>query len=133
MLERTSAAADLNSTADFEAPRNRRILVVDDNPAIHEDFHKIFRGSLAGAGDLSETEAAFFGESPAPETEATVDAEMDSAFQGEEALQRVQAALAENRPYAMAFMDVRMPPGWDGIETAVRIWQRDPHLHASAR
>ncbi|MBS0419667.1 MAG: response regulator [Proteobacteria bacterium] len=128
MLERTAAAVDLGCTADFEAPRNRRILVVDDNPAIHEDFQKIFRGSLAGAGDLSETEAAFFGEAPSPETGATVDVEMDSAFQGEEALQRVVAALAENRPYAMAFMDVRMPPGWDGIETAVRIWQRDPHL-----
>ena len=40
----------------------------------------------------------------------------------------VQRALQEERPYAMAFMDVRMPPGWDGIETTERIWQVSPNL-----
>jgi len=128
MLEQITAPPEFDNSGVFEALRNRRILVVDDNPAIHEDFQKIFRGSLAAGSALSETEAAFFGEAPTCESQAGVDVEMDSAFQGEEALQRVQAALAANRPYAMAFMDVRMPPGWDGIETAVRIWQRDPNL-----
>jgi two-component system, NtrC family, sensor kinase len=128
MLEQVRAPDNFGNTGEYETPRNRRILVVDDNPAIHEDFQKIFRGSVATASSLSETEAAFFGEAPNCEPVADVDVEMDSAFQGEEALQRVEAALAVNRPYAMAFMDVRMPPGWDGIETAVRIWQRDPHL-----
>jgi signal transduction histidine kinase len=128
MRDQTAATAELENTRDIEAPRNRRILIVDDNPSIHEDFRKIFRGSLAAANTLSETEAAFFGEAPTQDAEAEVDVEMDSAFQGEEALQRVEAALAARRPYAMAFMDVRMPPGWDGIETAVRVWQRDPNL-----
>jgi len=40
----------------------------------------------------------------------------------------VQAALGSRRPYALAFVDVRMPPGWDGIETSARIWQVDPDL-----
>ena len=40
----------------------------------------------------------------------------------------VKRALAENRPYAMAFVDVRMPPGWDGVETIARIWEVDPEL-----
>src|SRR5260370_36170329 len=53
---------------------------------------------------------------------------MDSAFQGQEALKRITVALQESRPYAMAFLDVRMPPGWDGIETAERIWVEDPDL-----
>jgi len=128
MLEHAHTSANFDSTGQYETPRNRRILVVDDNPAIHEDFQKIFRGSMAAASALSETEAAFFGEAPSRDVTADVDVEMDSAFQGEEALQRVLAALAARRPYAMAFMDVRMPPGWDGIETAARIWQRDPHL-----
>jgi two-component system, NtrC family, sensor kinase len=128
MLEQAAAFAEFDSAGDIEAPRNRRILVVDDNPAIHEDFQKIFRSSLAAASELSVTEAAFFGEAPSPDSEAAVDVEMVSAFQGEEALQRVQAALAANEPFAMAFLDVRMPPGWDGIETAARIWQSDPHL-----
>jgi len=128
MLEHAHTIAHFDSTGEYETPRNRRILVVDDNPAIHEDFRKIFRGSTAAASALSETEAAFFGEAPSRDVTADVDVEMDSALQGEEALQRVLAALAAKRPYAMAFMDVRMPPGWDGIETAARIWQRDPHL-----
>ena len=54
--------------------------------------------------------------------------EIDLALQGKEGLQRVQQALAEGRPYAMAFIDVRMPPGWDGIETTGRIWRVDPDL-----
>jgi two-component system NtrC family sensor kinase len=106
--------------------RNRRILVIDDNPAIHEDFRKIFCGSMPTENALSQSEAAFFGEAKGARDD--VEFEMDAAFQGQEALQRVTAALNENRPYAMAFLDVRMPPGWDGIETATRIWQQDPHL-----
>src|SRR3954452_14999981 len=105
MLEHAHTSANFDSTGEYETPRNRRILVVDDNPAIHEDFQKIFRGSVAAAASLSETGAAFFGEAPSRNDAADVDVEMDSAFQGEEALQRVQAALAAKRPYAMAFMD----------------------------
>jgi two-component system, NtrC family, sensor kinase len=106
--------------------RNRRILVIDDNPAIHEDFRKIFCASMPTTGALSRSEAAFFGE--AEVASADPEFSMDSAFQGQEALQRVAGALQDGRPYAMAFLDVRMPPGWDGIETATRIWQQDPHL-----
>jgi signal transduction histidine kinase len=54
--------------------------------------------------------------------------EVDSAFQGEEGLQRVSAALKEGRPYAVAFVDVRMPPGMDGVETTERLWREDPDL-----
>jgi signal transduction histidine kinase len=106
--------------------RHRRVLVIDDNPAIHEDFRKILCGAMPTADALSRSEAAFFGSSE-PQCDAPC-FEIDSAFQGEEALERITAALQENRPYAMAFMDVRMPPGWDGIETAARVWQQDPHL-----
>ena len=105
---------------------NRRILVIDDNPAIHEDFLKILCPRLPTEDALLESEAAFFGEVKVTRTEARF--EMDSAFQGQEALKLITLALEKNRPYAMAFLDVRMPPGWDGIETATRIWQQDPHL-----
>ncbi len=40
----------------------------------------------------------------------------------------VKKALEEGRPYAMAFVDVRMPPGWDGVETIARIWEVNPEL-----
>ncbi len=53
---------------------------------------------------------------------------LDSAFQGKEGLDKVQRAVTEGRPYALAFLDVRMPPGWDGIETAGKLWEVDPDL-----
>ena len=42
----------------------------------------------------------------------------------------VQRALEENDPYALAFVDIRMPPGWDGVETLEHLWQCSPELQA---
>jgi two-component system NtrC family sensor kinase len=53
---------------------------------------------------------------------------MDSVFQGAEALEKVSASLVNGTPYAMAFVDMRMPPGWDGVETAEHLWRADPRL-----
>jgi hypothetical protein len=60
--------------------------------------------------------------------------EVDSADQGEAGLALTEKSLLENRPYAFAFVDVRMPPGWDGIKTISKIWQEYArfggcHLH----
>jgi YesN/AraC family two-component response regulator len=54
--------------------------------------------------------------------------EVDSADQGEEGLALIEKSLAENRPYSVAFVDVRMPPGWDGIHTIRKIWKEYPDL-----
>src|SRR5712692_3084432 len=105
---------------------NRRILVIDDNRAIHEDLRKIFNSPQGQGSALAESEAALFGQAPVA---ACLPAfEFDSAFQGQEGLSLIQRALEEDRPYAMAFVDVRMPPGWDGIETIARIWEKYPEL-----
>ncbi len=109
---------------------NRRILIIDDNPAIHGDFNKILGRNSKNVSALDDAEASLFGDPAAP---AAVDVpglvfEMDSAHQGKEGLALVEKALAEGRPYAMAFVDVRMPPGWDGIETIHRIWQIDKDI-----
>jgi PAS domain S-box-containing protein len=105
---------------------NRRILLVDDNTHIHADFRKILCPANSGHGAINELEAALFDDTkPAAEQQSFI---LDSAHQGQEALAMVQQSLAENRPYAMAFVDVRMPPGWDGIETIARIWEVDPEI-----
>jgi len=109
----------MNNTTDN---LNRRILVIDDNQAIHDDFRKILGESDSEDAQLQAAEARIFG-SP-----AAMLFEIDTASQGEEGLKMVEKALAEGRPYAMAFVDVRMPPGWDGIETTQRIWQICPDL-----
>lgn len=101
---------------------NRRILVIDDNGAIHGDFRKILGAPEAVDAALQAAEAKIFG------TRQTVFFEIDAASQGEEGLKMVERSLAEGRPYAMAFVDVRMPPGWDGIETTKRIWEICPDL-----
>jgi len=103
----------------------QRVLVIDDNPSIHDDFRKILR-SRAVPSELDETKSALFG---TPKIEpASITFELTHASQGEEGLECVQKALAEGRPFAVAFIDVRMPPGWDGIETTARIWEVDPSL-----
>jgi len=89
---------------------NHRILVIDDNRAIHDDFRKIL---CPEGGSITDEEAAFYGD--APPTPLQPAFEIDSAFQGEEGVAMLTRAADEGRPYAMAFIDVRMPPGIDGI------------------
>jgi two-component system NtrC family sensor kinase len=104
-----------------------RILIVDDNRAIHDDFRKIFAPPDAATSTLDALEAALLDRAPAA-AEPTAGFELVSAFQGREALDHVLAATTAARPFALAFVDMRMPPGWDGLETIERLWQADPGL-----
>jgi len=103
---------------------NRRILIIDDTPAIHDDFRKILVCDEPAA--LEAAEAALFGTGTVTHTHPGF--ELHSAFQGQEALGMVKRAMAESRPYALAFVDIRMPPGWDGVETISQLWAVDPEL-----
>ena len=107
------------------AKRHYRILVVDDVADIHDDVRKIL-GMPIGNHALDDTEAEIFG-GPARTTAASL-FEIDSAMQGDEAVERTRAAVAEGRPYAVAFVDMRMPPGMDGLETMLALWKIDPEL-----
>jgi PAS domain S-box-containing protein len=103
-----------------------RVLLVDDNAAIHQDFRKILSGPAAENSSLHEFEEALFEK---PKTVVgRVTFRLDSAYQGQEALALVQQAIAAKDPYVLVFMDIRMPPGWDGVETIERIWQVCPDL-----
>jgi DNA-binding NtrC family response regulator len=103
-----------------------RILVIDDNPDIHRDFRKVLCSDRGSNSKLEAAEAAVFGETNTHVRQSEF--EVDSAYQGEAGLARVYHAIQEGRPYAMAFVDVRMPPGWDGIEVTPRLWVADPDL-----
>jgi len=120
---RSSAGLRLSPVLPLE---NNRILIVDDNPSIHDDFRKVLGRSSERQNDLASSEADLFGDEIVPPVSAKF--EIDSAYQGQEGLEKVQKSLIAGRPYAMAFVDVRMPPGWDGIETITRIWQIYPEL-----
>jgi diguanylate cyclase (GGDEF)-like protein len=97
--------------------------MIDDNPAIHEDYRKILGGRTNPT--VSSAEAALFGETTSV---AGPTFDVDSAMQGQEGVERVRQALAEGRPYSVAFVDMRMPPGWDGLETIERLWKIDPDV-----
>lgn len=104
-----------------------RILIVDDTPSIHDDFLKILspmRKSVA----IDQAANALFGESTQSDLHQYLNYEVDSAFQGEDALNMIEQAAAEQRGYDLVFMDVRMPPGMDGIKTIARIWDKYPHM-----
>jgi diguanylate cyclase (GGDEF)-like protein len=103
---------------------NRRILIIDDAPAIHADFRKILTPSTSDEVDLDSLEHSLFG----TRQSLRLTFQIDSAYQGKEALELVERALADSRPYALAFIDMRMPPGWDGLETIEHLWNADPNL-----
>jgi signal transduction histidine kinase/AmiR/NasT family two-component response regulator len=110
----------------MDPKHNQRILVIDDNRAIHEDFRKILRKKRTSPGNVAEAEAALFGDEVT--TFEMPEFEIESAFQGQEGFDLIVKSAEAGNPYAMAFVDVRMPPGWDGVETTERIWQKYPDL-----
>ena len=103
-----------------------RILVVDDNSDIHADFRKILGPQKGGVAALSAAADALFHRASAPSNRPGF--QVDTASQGQEGLAKVNAALEEGRPYEVAFIDMRMPPGWDGLETIVHLWKAQPNL-----
>jgi diguanylate cyclase (GGDEF)-like protein len=111
-----------------------RILVVDDNPAIHDDFKKILSPAAGAGPKLERLELELFGElgTPAslkpPDPGTSRGFSISSALQGERAIELLAEGLAEGRPFNLAFVDVRMPPGMSGIDTIARLWQLDPRL-----
>jgi diguanylate cyclase len=104
---------------------NRRILIVDDNPSIHHDFRRILHIETE-CETLELARFALFDEAirlPSHEPFS-----VDCADQGETALAMVRTACKEGRPYAVAFVDMRMPPGWDGLDTIEHLWGVDAGL-----
>ncbi|MBJ2270893.1 response regulator [Pseudomonas sp. MF6772] len=106
-------------------PPNRRILLIDDTPSIHEDFRKILMPPMEQNAALDEMESALFGEAAKPQAPPF---ELDSAYGGQEGLQLLCTAMQQARPYALAFVDMRMPQGWDGAQTMEELWKVDPDL-----
>lgn len=103
----------------------RRLLVVDDNPDIHEDFRKIL-GQDPLARSMADAEAALL--DLEPESGGHDGYAIDCAAQGQDAILRVEELIAQSQYYSVAFVDIRMPPGIDGVEAAQRMWAVDPDL-----
>lgn len=110
-----------------EAREVPRIIIIDDNTAIHEDFRKILSDESGSDAELDSLEASLFG-TDAKQSRPSRCYELESAFQGEEGYRMVCEAVEQGRPFNTAFVDMRMPPGWDGVETIRHLWKADPDL-----
>ncbi|VEH35097.1 response regulator [Legionella sainthelensi] len=109
------------------------IMIIDDNSSIHMDFIKVLTSSTTRA-QLDYFEQKLFDKSLSNESESS---DTDSflpnfifttASQGHEAIQKIKQDLKKGIHYALAFVDIRMPPGWDGITTIKKMWQVDPDI-----
>lgn len=106
-------------------PPNRRILLIDDTPSIHDDFRKILMPAVESNQALDDMESALFGDTAKAQAQVF---ELHSAYGGEEGLQLLVTAMANKQPYALAFVDMRMPQGWDGAKTIEELWKVAPDL-----
>jgi diguanylate cyclase (GGDEF)-like protein len=105
---------------------NNRILIIDDNPAIHQDFEKILTQEPSVSSGMTQVERILFGEKAEPVVQPIF--ELQFAQQGRQGVALVEKARANGRPFALAFIDMRMPPGWDGLETIQHLWATDPDV-----
>ncbi|MFO1066527.1 MAG: EAL domain-containing protein [Pirellulales bacterium] len=107
---------------------SRKILIVDDQPSIHEAFRSVLAKPIVATDQLDALESLIFESELRSNKPLFEPFELQHASGGEEALTRVRRAAAECSPFALAFVDMRMPQGWDGVETIEHLWQVDPEL-----
>lgn len=102
-----------------------RIIVIDDNPAIHEDFIKVLTTTEESTA-FNALDKELFGERSLSVKENLLpEFKIDTAEQGREGVEKIRKASEAGKPYALAFVDIRMPPGWNGLETIKRMWKID--------
>ena len=108
-----------------------RVLVAEDDPALQQEYRLAFAVTApAGAEQFRSLESDLFGSTGPAEVGGEMAFELTVCSQGEEAVNAMRAAVESGRPYSVAFIDVRMPPGIDGITAAERMIEIDGTLNA---
>ncbi|SMO97093.1 response regulator [Gracilimonas mengyeensis] len=107
----------------------RHILIVDDNASIHKDIQSILAGiSSKDDDELRAMEEELFSDSTDTSDNtlevSQIHYDINHAYQGEEAIKMADDAANSGNPFSLIFMDVRMPPGMDGIQTIKKIWEK---------
>lgn len=109
------------------APFRHRILIVDDNPQIHSDFAKVFT-QQSRVSPLDAFRSDVLGKNQAGNSAEAFQAELAFATQGEQAVQMAIEAQEAGEPFYLAFVDVRMPPNMDGVQTIRNLWEHCPDM-----
>lgn len=122
-------APNLMKPADSSGPLKVRVLLADDEMEILEAYSTVLAGPQVDgqAGrTLDDAAADLFGTKKPKKPVAQMDLVLCS--QGDKAVSAVAKACGENNPFAAAIVDVRMPPGIDGVTAACRIRALDPDI-----
>ncbi len=119
---------------DLSNLENRSILIIDDNHSIHRDYKAVLCPDQHDGKDerLDQLEDLLFasddGSPKSPRRRRIRNFYLQSAFQGQEAYELVKKHSAKGIRYPLAFVDMRMPPGWDGLETVEKLREIDDDM-----
>ncbi len=103
------------------------ILIVDDEPAVHDSYRLSFR-QVGGPTMLTTLAAELFDDVAEDRAADQPHFALTHVSQGGDAVAAVRRSVGNGTPFAVAFIDIRMPPGIDGRETAARIRAIDPDI-----
>ncbi|MEM7673027.1 MAG: hypothetical protein AAF212_06765 [Verrucomicrobiota bacterium] len=119
--------ADSKSTESI----NRHILIIDDNQSIHDDYRRILVNNDGDDEAALQAAEAFLFDEAVPESRSgssQFDFELEHALSGKDGLDILNRLKDTDSPISLAFVDMRMPPGWNGVETIEHLWSTDPRL-----
>ncbi|WP_298623472.1 EAL domain-containing protein [uncultured Legionella sp.] len=110
------------------------IMIIDDNPAIHQDFIKVLTTTTTN-DKISDLDKQLFDDDLdlSASHQADINTQLpkfifDTACQGRDGVEKIRQSLDYGIHYSLAFVDIQMPPGWDGIETIKRMWEVDSDI-----
>lgn len=107
-----------------------RILVVDDEPDVLDAYRQVLKRILLSPPDeLEALTTELFADKSAERSKGATIAAIDFCRQGEDAVRQIEDKLREGNSYPVAFVDIRMPPGIDGLETAKRLRHAHPNIN----
>ncbi|XCN72654.1 MAG: response regulator [Candidatus Electrothrix aestuarii] len=111
---------------------NNRLLVIDDDHDIWKAYQLVLQPEQESeASSISQLSALLmeeYQEEPEESVDGAPDFDLTYASQGQDGFEMVKQALEDEQPFAIAFVDIRMPPGWDGMKTAAHIREVDPNI-----
>lgn len=108
---------------------NRRLLLVDDDPGVRDAYAAVFAPRAPSSStERSRLASLVLGVSPARSLAIHNPFSLTIARQGQEAAEALERLKAQGQAPAVAFVDMRMPPGWDGLTTIEALWRIDPRL-----
>ncbi|MCP4753076.1 MAG: PAS domain S-box protein [Proteobacteria bacterium] len=110
---------------------NNRILIIDDEKVVHDNIKLVLCENGNNKQKTNELKRKLFGDRTETANEndtAGMRFEIDSAFQGTDGIEKVERAIEKRSPYALALIDIRIPPGIDGVQTAKEIMKIDPDI-----